>query len=104
MLGSAVYELLKEDKTKTGRVFITVLNIVNQTRNQQGQAASSDGFLLGFLFDPEDGGDASPKCRATPEFHGVTTQNTAFYILAALSTPNLIVTLRTRVSRGQFSG
>jgi hypothetical protein len=49
VLESAGYELLKEDKTKTGRVFITVLNTVNRARTRLGMALSLDDFLLHFF-------------------------------------------------------
>jgi hypothetical protein len=36
--------------------------------------------VLGLFFDPEDGGDVSPKCRAFTEIHGVTTQKAVLFI------------------------
>lgn len=57
MLESAGYDLLTEDGTKTGRVFITVLNAVNRARNNQGLAASLNGFLLDLHFSLEDDDD-----------------------------------------------
>jgi hypothetical protein len=38
--------------------------------------SASVGFLLGLLFDPEDGGDVLLKRQALFETHGVETQNT----------------------------
>jgi hypothetical protein len=40
---------------------------------------TSAGFLLGLLFDPEDGGDVPPKRRAVSELNRVTTQKTILF-------------------------
>jgi hypothetical protein len=41
----------------------------------------ADDFLLGLLFDLEDGeGHLPPKRRALSELYGVTTQNTILFI------------------------
>lgn len=41
------------------RVFVTVLNIVNRTRNHLGQTARSDGFLLREHYSHEEGYETS---------------------------------------------
>jgi hypothetical protein len=38
----------------------------------------------------EDGGDVPPKRRLTKYLHGATSQKTAFFIIIAVKTSNLI--------------
>jgi hypothetical protein len=45
-------------------------------------------FLVGFLFDPEDGNDVPPKRWAYLELNGVTTQRSALFIVTAVGTLN----------------
>jgi hypothetical protein len=47
------------------------------------------GFLLGLFFDPEDGGDVTPKRRLTLNgLHDVIPQKIVLFITTAVRTSN----------------
>jgi hypothetical protein len=50
--------------------------------------SASEGFLLGLLFDPENGGYVPPKRHVPTSLHNVTTQNTVLFIVTFVKHSN----------------